>query len=406
MKLVDIGDLKSLDRFGRVGSIPTPGTMSLRSLIRSIQRRLDPYAPLIEVSISKSALLHNLRAYQARYPRLRFAPVLKSNAYGHGLTTVARILDEENIPFFMVDSLYEARQLRHAGIRTRILVMGYVRPRDMARARLKDIDFAVVAFEQIEELAHTRASLRLHLKLDTGMHRQGISNEDLPDALTLLAKNPTLSVIGVCSHFGDADGEVEARTKEQVSLYREMARQVLDAFPLIEFTHLAATKGVRFAEDASTNVVRLGIGLYGIDTSPYNDISLKPALSLTSSISSLRTLYPGDWIGYNATYTADSERTVASVPVGYFEGVDRGLSNTGFMQVNGRACPIVGRVSMNMSSIDVTEVPDARAGDAVTVISSAPEDLNSVVHMAEQAKTTPYVILAHLPAHLRRNVDR
>jgi alanine racemase len=380
--------------------------MSIRSRIRSIQRRLNPYAPLIEISISKSAILHNLHAYQSRYPQLRFAPVLKSNAYGHGLTTIAKILDHEDVPFFMVDSLYEARQLRHAGIRTRIVVMGYVRPRDMIRARLKDVEFAIVAFEQLRELSRAHKPLKLHLKLDTGMHRQGITHPDLPDALRLLEGNPALTVTGVCSHFGDADGEVESRTKEQVALYKEMSRAVLDVFPLVEFTHLAATKGVRFAEEAGTNVVRLGIGLYGIDTSHHSDISLKPVLSMTSSVSSVRTLYPGDWVGYSATYVADTERRVATVPAGYYEGVDRALSNTGFMQVAGVACPIIGRVSMNMSTIDVSSVEDVQAGDAVTVISRSKEDRNSIERMAELADTTPYVILTHLPSHLRRIVER
>jgi len=380
--------------------------MSIRTFIRSIQRRLDPYAPLIELSISRSALLHNLHTYQKHYPKLQFAPVLKSNAYGHGLTLVARLLDREDIPFLMVDSLYEARQLRLAGIRTRILVMGYVRPRDMKRIRLKDIDFAIVAFEQIEELADSKTLLRLHLKLDTGMHRQGIEKADLPEAIELLRKNPALSIVGVCTHFGDADGEDESRTKGQVAQWKEMSRLVLDAFPSVEYRHIAATKGVRFAEEAGTNVVRLGIGLYGVDTSPSNTFSLKPVLSMHSSISSVRTLLPGEWIGYNATYTADSERLVATVPAGYYEGVDRRLSGTGFMQVEGVSCPILGRVSMNMSSIDVTEVEKAQAGIPVTVISSALGDSNSIQSIASLSGTTPYVILAHLPTHLRRNVER
>lgn len=389
-----------------MGSIPTPGTMSMRTFIRSIQRRLDPYAPLIEVEISRSALIHNLHTYQKQYPKLSFAPVLKSNAYGHGLALVARILEREDIPFLMVDSLYEVRQLRLAGIRARILVMGYVRPRDMVRARLKNVDFALTDYEQLVEVARrARRPLRVHIKLDTGMHRQGIAQSDLPSALNALMGTPAVSVVGVCSHFGDADGDDETHTRSQVAAWKELSGKVLSAFPMIEFRHIAATKGVRFAEEAGTNVVRLGIGLYGIDTSPFNTLTLRPALSMRSLVASIRTVPKGDWIGYNATYTAQTDRLVATVPAGYYEGVDRGLSNTGAMEVKKVVCPIVGRVSMNMSSIDVTEAPGVRIGDSVTVISRVPGAANSVTEMAGRARTTPYVLLARIPQHLRRTVD-
>jgi len=380
--------------------------MSIRSFVRSIQRRLDPYAPLIEVEVSRSALIHNLHAFQKQHPKLSFAPVLKSNAYGHGLALVAHILEREDVPFLMVDSLYEARQLRLAGIRARILVMGYVRPRDMVRVRLKDIDFALTDYEQLMEVTRrVRKPVRVHLKLDTGMHRQGITIADLPSALKALDASPMLQVVGVCSHFGDADSEDEAYTRGQITIWKELSEEVLSVFPAIEYRHLAATKGVRFAEEAGTNVVRLGIGLYGIDTSSRNSLTLRPALSMHSAIASLRTVSKGDWIGYNATYTASTDRRVATVPAGYYEGVDRSLSNTGAMEVRDVTCPIVGRVSMNMSSIDVTEVPGVRIGDAVTVISRTPGDASSITEMAKQAATTPYVLLTHIPQHLRRTVD-
>lgn len=379
--------------------------MSIRSLFRALQRHLDPYAPLIEIGISRSALIHNLHTYQKEHPDLQFAPVLKSNAYGHGLTLVARLLEREQIPFLMVDSLYEAKQLRIAGIRKPILVMGYVRPRDIARANLKDIDFALVDIEQLREVVRrTQRSIRIHLKLDTGMHRQGITKHDLPDALSLL-QSSSLQVVGVCSHFGDADAEDESNSKGQINVWKELVKEVLAVFPNIEYRHLSATKGVRFAKEAGTNVVRLGIGLYGVDTSPRNTLPLKPALAMRSSIASIRDVPQGDWVGYNATYVASSDRRIGTVPAGYYEGVDRRLSNVGSMEVNGASCPIVGRVSMNMSSIDVTDVAGVKVGDTVCVITREPGSATSIERMARLAETTPYVLFAKIPAHLRRVVD-
>lgn len=390
-----------------MGSIPTPGTMTIRRLIGSAFRLFSVQHPLIEISVSKSALLHNLSEYQKAYPGIQIAPVLKSNAYGHGLCLIAELLDKKDIAFFMVDSLFEARQLRRHGIRSRIVVMGYVRPEDIASSSLKDTDFAIVDIEQLRSLtALATRPLRIHLKLDTGMHRQGVGEPELLEAIQLIRSNPLIEVVGVASHLGDADSTDETNTQEQLSAWRAMKEQVERAFPTLSYSHLSATKGIRFAKDAGTDVVRLGIGLYGIDTSPQSSLNLKLVLSMRSHLSLVRTVPSGDWVGYNATYRANSPRRIAIVPCGYYEGVDRALSNKGAFLVRGVVCPIVGRVSMNMSSIDVTDVPSAATGDEVLVISDRKEDPNSVVSIARLSDTIPHVILVHLPQHLRRRVGK
>ncbi|HEV7121217.1 MAG TPA: alanine racemase [Candidatus Paceibacterota bacterium] len=380
--------------------------MTLGSILGKIEQRFRPSQPLITVSISKGNLLHNLHAYQAHYPKLTFAPVLKSNAYGHGLCVIAKLLDTEKIAFFMVDSLYEARTLRHGGIRSRILVLGFSRPEDIAGNHLRDIDFAIVDIEQLRTLAKiARQPLRLHMKLDTGMHRQGILPQDLPEAIGLVKSNRHLQVVGICSHLADADGPTPANTDRQIAVWNENAGALIVAFPSIEYRHLSATKGAAWAEAAHTNVGRLGIGLYGFDTSPEGHTDVKPVLELRSLITSVRTIEPGDFVGYNATYTATKTVRIATVPVGYFEGMDRALSNIGSMLVRGKRAPLAGRVSMNMSSIDITDIPDAAQGDTVIAISRDPAQQNSVAQMAALAGTTPYVILTHIPQHLKRVVE-
>lgn len=389
-----------------MGSTPTPGTM-MRRLISKLVHRFVRYAPLIHIEISKSSLLHNLHTYQTSYPHLKIAPVLKSNAYGHGLSTVASVLDTEDIAFFMVDSWYEAKELRRNGIRSRIVVMGYVRPEDIVHSKLRDVDFAIVDIEQLRSVTRLAASpLRIHLKLDVGMHRQGIMPDALQEAIALCTQNAHLGVVGVCSHVGDADNTDDTLTRAQVEVWKNAIAPLLVAFPSIEYRHLAATKGIRFAKEAGTNVARVGIGLYGIDTSPHNTLPLRPVLSMYSLISSLRTIPAGSTVGYNATYTAQNERRLAVIPTGYFEGVDRRLSNKGTMLVHGEPCSIVGRVSMNMTTIDVTDVIKVQVGDEVCVISSNPKDPNSIASMAKGADTTPYVLFAHIPQHLRRNVGK
>lgn len=380
-------------------------------LLRNVERKLLARKPLVEVGISKKNLLHNLHTYQKLYPGLKIAPVLKSNAYGHDLGLVGRLLDGEDIAFFMVDSLYEARRLRQVGIRSRIVVMGYARPQDMQKRPPVKTDFGITDLEQLRTAAKiVKKPLRIHIKLDTGMHRQGIQEKDLAEAVELIRSNKSLKLVGVASHFADADNAEEAFSRGQITNWNRMLKVLTSSFNSIEYRHIAATKGVRFGSDTDTNVARVGIGLYGFDTSPSGETHVAPVLELRSLIASVREISAGESVGYNATYTAKKDMRIATVPVGYFEGVDRRLSSNGCMLVHGIACPIVGRVSMNMSSIDITEVPSAKQGDVVTVISRDPSALNSVSNMTKAVSTpeykeTEYVTLVHIPQHLKRVVE-
>ncbi len=385
--------------------------MNFRSVAREVRRTFDSHEPLVKVSISRANLIDNLNAYKKRYPDLAFAPVLKSNAYGHGLVVIAQLLDTEKVSFFMVDSFYEARTLRRNDVRTKIVVMGYVRPEEIATSRLRGTEYALVDIEQLRQLTKiARKPVRVHMKIDTGMHRHGILPEQLPEASTLLHSNKNLRLVGVGSHFADADNPDPEHTLQQISLWNTVVKKLEYEFPTIEYRHIAATKGVPLSAEANANVARLGIGLYGFDTSPEGTTFLKPVLEMSSGLSSIREIPPGDSVGYNATFTATRPMRIATVPVGYFEGVDRRLSNKGSMLVHGKKCPIVGRVSMNMSSLDVTNVPEATQGDRVVVISRDPQDPNSIENIVKAIQTpeykeTEYVILIHIPMHLKRVVE-
>ena len=389
-----------------VGSSPTPGTMEFIDTLRRLKKRLSPHRPLVEVGISKANLLHNLHTYQERYQNVLIAPVLKSNAYGHDLGLIARLLDKEDIAFFMVDSLYEATRLRGAGVKSRIVIMGYVRPLDPERSRLRDIDFAITDIEQLRDISEllTRPA-RFHLKIDTGMHRQGILPSDLALAIELIKKNTNINLVGIGSHLADADGADDAFSTAQVETWSEAVAEVERSIPTIEYRHIAATKGVRFGEATRTNVARIGIGLYGFDTSHHGEAKVKPVLELRSFITSIRDIPEGDHVGYNATFTALRSSRIATVPVGYFEGYDRRLSGKGAMRVRGMNASVAGRISMNMSSLDVTEVSDVARSDVVTVLSRDPSHPNSIQNLATLCGTIPYELLVHIPQHLRRVVE-
>ncbi len=372
----------------------------LRALSISVK-----YRPLIEVRIFKSAILHNLDEFQKNYSQVQFAPVIKSNAYGHGIKQMAKILDNKNCPFFIVDSFYEALVLKREGIKTQVLILGYATMEQINNRVSKEVSFAIIDLSQLKNIADSlKNKTNFHLKIDTGMHRQGIMPADLDKALEIIKSNQNINIVGACSHFADADGGSSEFTLAQIQEWNKIALLLKKEFVGLKFLHLANTAGTYFGKEIIANVSRLGLGLYGINTSPYEKLKLKPALEMGSMITSIKNIPAGEKVGYNITYESKQPMVVATVPVGYNEGVDRRLSNIGGYVVGGIYCPLVGRVSMNISSVDVTAVKDIKLEDEVIIISANPEDKNSVENIAKQCGTIPYEIFVHIPQHLRRAV--
>jgi alanine racemase len=379
--------------------------MNIWNIIRSLKARvLSINLPsLISIYIDKSAILHNLQEYRQAYPELEFAPVLKSNAYGHSLVSVARILDSQKLPFLIVDSYYEARLLRDNNIKSPILIIGYVEPNIILQSRLSKISFCITSLEQVRLLAHSNNPIQLHLKIDTGMHRQGIMISELDEVIKIIKQNPNLNLQGIASHLADADNSKSKSVKQQLKQWKQIQERLTQAFPNITYTHISATAGVLHTKSNSThNLARLGLGLYGISIINNPKINLRPVLSMQTIISGVKSIKKGDSVGYNNTFIAPRDILIATIPAGYAEGVDRRLSNIGLVEVNGILCPIIGRVSMNITTIDISDIPQVKLGDTVTIISSDNSSPISINNIAKTCSTIPYEILAHIPAHLRR----
>jgi alanine racemase len=376
---------------------------NLKKILGHLSTSTVKYKPLIEIRISRSALLHNLNEFKKRYPDLQFAPVIKSNAYGHSMALVAQILDKEPKAFFMVDSFYEALVLRRAGIRSKILILGYNRVEQLIDPKLKDCSATIIDFSTLEEVVRRlKRPAAFHLKIDTGMHRQGLWGGEIERAIGLVKSNPNFVLEGLCSHLADADGADQNFTKGQIKSWNETVDLYKKNFPDIKYFHLGATAGSYYSAEIKGNVVRLGLGLYGFNSSPFDRLDLRPALEMVSVISSIKTIPAGEKVGYNATWKAERTTRVATVPVGYNEGVDRRLSNKGFYKVGDKFCPIVGRVSMNISSIDVTDINNPKVGDEVVVFSRNTGGKNSIESIAKTCATIPYEILVHIPSYLKR----
>lgn len=377
----------------------------IRTLFRFLRKIKFHYTPLVEVRIFCDRILHNFFEFQKTLPPgVRIAPVLKSNAYGHGLVQVAQCLSDVDVPFLAVDSYYEALVLRNEGVRTPLVVIGYTAKENIIQNNLKNVSFTVISKEEIEDISkHVSLPCRIHLKIDTGMHRQGIRLEDCCEAISIIQKNPNIILEGICTHLADADNEDTEYTQTQIHVWNIVVKTFRHAFPSIQFLHVAATCGSSFSKSLDANVMRLGIGLYGIaPCTLLKKLTLQPALEMRSLISSVKQIERGDMIGYNGTYTADASMCIATVPVGYFEGVDRRLSNKGFVKIREKECRIIGRVSMNIITVDVSALSEIKIGEPVIIISSDFEDKNSVERIASMCDAIPYEILVHIPVQVRR----
>jgi len=302
-----------------------------------------------------------------------------------------------------VDSYFEAVILRNEGIPTPLLIIGYT-PLANITAGLTDIAFGIFSLEELRRIAHAaKKPVSLQLEIDTGMRRHGILPEDLPEAIVLIKTSPNLRLEGLFTHFADADTLGSLHAQSQVANWNRLVPLVRNEIPGVKFFHCGGTQVSSYIHELDLTTLRIGIGLYGFNTS-LTPLDLKPALELSSRITSLRILKKGEPIGYNLTFTAPHDMKIATVAVGYYEGVDRGLSNKGSFLVRGFPCPIVGRISMNMTSIDVSGVPDVALDEEVIVISKDSGAPNSLASIAKLTGVLPYELRVHIPAHLRRTV--
>jgi alanine racemase len=373
-------------------------------MLTTLRRLLGKeYVPLNIIEISKESIEHNYHYLSKLNPHVQIAPVLKSNAYGHGLVEVAKIVDKLSAQFLCVDSLFEAYELYKAGIKTPILVMGYVSPQNLSIKKLP-FSYAVFSIEMLRSVAKYQPQASVHIFVDTGMHREGVSLDEL-DALLKEAKSLGIKIEGIMSHLAKAQSPSDPGTKEQMRNFAK-ARKITESNGVSpRFVHITASSGLLNHKSLGDvgNVSRVGTALYGIDPESVNE-NLKPALTFLTTIVQLKDVKAGSRIGYDFTFKATKNMRLAVLPAGYNDGVDRGLSNLGVVNVNGHYCQIVGRVSMNITLIDVTSLDSVGVGDKVEIYSAKVSANNSIFESARKTKNIPYQFLVHLDQGTRRVV--
>ncbi|MCX6731141.1 MAG: alanine racemase [Candidatus Roizmanbacteria bacterium] len=366
------------------------------------------YNHLNVIELSRSALLHNHHALQQLHPNTAICPVLKSNAYGHGLKTLAPLFDTLHSPFLIVDSLYEAYELYKHHVHTPILILGYTHPDNF---KVKKIPFHISIFdiETAQTLSVHQPGCSVHIFIDTGMHREGIQLKELPSFLNEI-KSLNLTIAGLASHFADADNaSSQEYTVSQIKYYKEALKMVRDHNINPQWRHISASGGAFKVQDNTFNMIRAGIASYGV--SPLKDIdkenqkiTLQPVLTLKTHIAQIKIIQKGAHVGYNGTYRALKKSKIAILPLGYYEGINRQFSCKGTVQIRGVDCPIIGAVSMNITTVDVTNVPHVTVGDEVVVFSSQMGSVNSIQNAARIIHMSPYELLVKLAESTYRKI--
>ncbi|MBI2039013.1 MAG: alanine racemase [Candidatus Niyogibacteria bacterium] len=371
------------------------------------------------IEIDTDALRHNYRAFKKYVGgHCRVMAVVKSNAYGHGLMETAETLQDAGADCFAVDSIVEALALRKRGIMSDILVLGHTLKGRFADAASNSIALTIAGMADLKNLRESQLTmlpkiipLYIHIKIDTGMHRQGFSPSELPqvfEALTVLRDSGTILLDGLYTHLAAAgDPKFSEETRAQIMLFSDIADGMPENKLWPEHVHAAATAGALAHPEAHFDMVRIGIGLYGYWPSRtpvvvFPNSVLKPVLSWKTIVTDIKNFPKNERIGYGFSEKLTRNSRVALLPVGYWHGYRGALSRKAHVLIRGKRAKVLGLVSMDMMSVDVTDIPEAEPEDIATLIGADGSEFVSAHELAHCARTSVYEILTCINPRIRR----
>lgn len=386
------------------------------------------------IEVDTRALAHNVDTLRARLPQgCRLMPAVKAQGYGHGAVLISRELNALGVDAFCVAGIGEAIELREADIRGEILILGYTPPEDFPLLAQYQLIQTVIDYPYACLLSQAEADIHVHIGIDTGMHRLGIRCEEIDD-IRAVYDLPHIVIDGLFTHLCASDSplpEHRAFTEAQVRAFYQVVDYLKEAGCPCPSLHLLASYGLltllqgrsglreeqsrRFAErriasaelKLAADYVRPGIALYGVmsteaDTGPWKGI-LKPVLSLKAKVVSVRPLYAGEGAGYGIAFTAEEDMRIAAVSIGYADGLPRELSHgKGSVLIGGHRAPIIGRICMDQTIVDVSGIPRIQPGDTAVIIGADRGEEITAGQIAEQCGTITNEILSRLGARLDR----
>ncbi len=361
----------------------------------------------------------NVSAFAARLGvGTRLAAVVKSNAYGHGVGLLAPAALEAGAGLLAVVNLAEGLELRGVvGAEPEILVLGHVPPAGFESAAENDLQLTIYDAEDVTRLeaAASRVGrpLHVHLKLETGTHRQGLPEDDVFELARAVAAQPTLELAGLSTHFADIEDTTDhAFASGQIELFERAAARLETAGLRPRLLHAACSAAAILFPRTHLDVARAGIGLYGLWPSRETlvsarerdlaDFSLRPVMTWKTLVAQVKDVPAGGYVSYGRTFRTTRPSRIAVLPLGYHEGYPRALSGRAHVLVHGRRAPVVGRVCMNMTMVDVTDIPGVQAGDQVVLIGSSGDESIRAEDLADWAGTIHYEIVSRVHPSLPR----
>ncbi len=361
----------------------------------------------LEIDTKKAA--HNYRVFRSLLKKkTKLMAVVKSNAYGHDLFQFAKLQEKLGADCLGVDSIVEGGALREAGIKIPIFVLGYTLPEKFAEAQKQNLSLTISTFENLVVLIQT--PVKFQLKIDTGMHRQGFLPEQMGRVLNFLTTNKIASKYfeGVYTHFAAAKNPAfSAETRAQLEHFKNVLKMAkLKGFA--PMAHAVATSGTIIFPEAHYDLVRVGIGLYGLWPSREvaagfaEKLDLQPILTWKTIISEIKGLPAGSKVGYDFTETLPKAGAIAICPIGYWHGYPRALSAIGHVLINGQKAKVLGRVSMDMIIVDVSQIKNVAVGETVTLLGQDGGGKISADELALLSGTVNYEIVTRLNPLIHR----
>ncbi len=372
--------------------------------------------------VDVEALAHNVRTLKTLLPPgSKLAPTIKSDAYGHGLVLAAQAFLEGGADWLCANALFEAEALRAAGLACPIYVMGFVPPEDVERAL--ELDLRLVAYrgdvvERAEAVCARRGwTGRLHLKLETGNERQGLRERDALELARRIHDSPHLELEGVASHYANIEDTTDHTfAREQLRRFDAFLETLARSGIQVPLPHFSNSAAVILWSDEHQRLARVGIAAYGMWPSSETlvaavlagrkRIELRPALTWKTRIAQLKDVPKGAFVGYGCSYQTTSPSRLAVLPVGYYDGYDRGLSNLAYALVRGQRAPVRGRVCMNMAMIDVTDVPGLDIRDEVVLLGRSGEATITAEQLGSWIGTINYEVTTRIGSHVPRRPVR
>jgi len=376
---------------------------------------------LTYLEIDKSAIAHNLRQIkQLVGPKVAIMAIVKSNAYGHGMVEMAQIAIKAGANWLGVISDSEALILRQAKIKAPIFILSFW---DISAIRaefvyIRDCDFPVYTIEQAKILSQLgqkiRKKINVHIKIDTGASRVGVRPDEAVAFIKKIKKMPGLNLCGIFTHYAASEDGDQTFTNQQTDKFTKVINALEKQGINILFKHAACSAATMINRQTRFNLIRLGIALYGLWPSPdtkflsdvkNNHIELRPALTWKTRIIQIKDLPTKTSIGYDCTYRTNKKIKIAILPIGYWDGYDRKLSNCGEVLIRGHRCPVRGRVCMNLTMVEIPDTIGPKVGDEVILLGRQGKQEITAEELAQKVGTINYEIIARInPLIIRKYV--